>query len=94
MSSPPISEADMRNALGLASSSQRASRPAKDNSQRPKRYTLVELSVRAQSGGPAFRFEHRSDSISTLEARIEAEQAARQQGLVVWVLLDIRQICD
>ncbi len=52
---------------------------------------LVELSVRKNGGSP-FRFEHRSRSISTLTAQLEAEKAAREKGYEVWVVLDIRQV--
>jgi hypothetical protein len=52
------------------------------------------LSVRQKTGGPAFRFEYRSRSISTLTARLEAEKAVRQQGLEVWAVLDIHQTTE
>lgn len=87
----------MRAALGLDPTVTPVSAMAKDPAKRPKppkRYTLVELSVRKKSGGPTFRFEHRSDSISTLTAQLEAEKAARRQGLEVWVVLDIQQISE
>ncbi|WP_330872751.1 hypothetical protein [Pseudomonas sp. MMS21 TM103] len=80
----------MRRALGLDPA------PPKQAQSQPKpasSYTLVELSVR-KNGGPPFRFEHRSRSISTLAAQLEAEKAARAKGYEVWVLLDIRQISE
>ncbi|MDM8349332.1 hypothetical protein P8H27_10520 [Pseudomonas sp. sp1636] len=82
-------EGEMRRALGLDPI------PPKQQSQPkpPSSYTLVELSVR-KNGGPPFRFEHRSHSISTLAAQLEAEKAARAKGYEVWVLLDIRQITE
>lgn len=94
MSSNPISEAEMRDALGLGPAVVPASVAAKVKGKQPKRYTLVELSVRKKSGGAPFRFEHRSSSISTLTAQLEAEKAARDKGLDVWVVLDIRQISE
>ncbi|MET1080949.1 MAG: hypothetical protein ABWY06_23290 [Pseudomonas sp.] len=84
----------MRRALGLEPTKTPDTVKAKGKLKSPKRYTLVELSVRDKSGGPPFRFEHRSSSISTLTAQLEAEQAARKQGLDVWVVLDIRQISE
>lgn len=87
-----LSEAEMRRALGLDASP--ASVPLKQpKTKQPFRYTLVELSVR-KNGGPPFRFEHRSSSISTMVAQIEAEKAARNKGYEVWVLLDIRQFSE
>lgn len=102
MSAPQITEADMRAALGLAPTA-----PAKESKpvttanpvdkldKKPKRissHTLVILSVRKPSGGPPFRFEYKSSSISTLAAQLEAEKAVRKQGLDIWALLDIQQI--
>lgn len=89
MSSRQISETEMREALGLAPSA-----PPKKKPERPGFYTQVVLSVRKRSGGPAFTFEYRSRSVSTLAARLEAEQAVREQGLEVWAVLDIRQIAE
>lgn len=87
-----ISEAEMREALGLGPSAQQPAAAPQEKARRSTLYTLVELSVRQKSGGPAFRFEYRSRSISTLTARLEAEKAARQQGLDVWAVLEIRQV--
>ncbi|SFL54328.1 hypothetical protein [Azotobacter chroococcum] len=82
-------EAEMREALGLA-----PAKPApKRSGQRPS-YIQVELSVRKSSGGPAFRFEHRSRSLSTLEAQLEAEKIVRQKGWEVWAVLDVRQVSE
>jgi hypothetical protein len=50
----------------------------------------VVLSVRGDSG-PAFRFEHRSRSISRTEAILAAEKQAKAQGLRPWALLDVEQ---
>ncbi len=83
-----VSEADMRHAFGLDQKSQKQPAP---KSNPFSIYTLVELSVR-KNGGPPFRFEHRSRSISTLTAQLEAEKAARSKGYEVWVVLGIRQI--
>jgi hypothetical protein len=82
-----LSEDDVRQALGLIPA---APKKQKEKAPNPFTYTLVELSVR-KNGGPPFRFTHRSRSISRLTAQLEAEKAARAQGLEVWVLLDIRQ---
>ncbi|WP_422603751.1 hypothetical protein [Pseudomonas sp.] len=90
MTEKNLSEGEMRRALGLDPA------PPKQPQSQPKppaSYTLVELSVR-KNGGPPFRFEHRSRSISTLAAQLEAEKAARAKGYEVWVLLDIRQISE
>ena len=94
----------MRAALGLAPST--STKEAKETKEvravsadkpekKPKRvssHTLVILSVRKPSGGPPFRFEYKSSSISTLAAQLEAEKAVRKQGLDIWALLDIQQI--
>lgn len=94
----------MRAALGLAPSA--PAKEAKETKaapvdtlekpeKKPKRissHTLVVLSVRKPSGGPPFRFEYKSSSISTLAAQLEAEKAVRKQGLDIWALLDIQQI--
>nr|WP_273234459.1 MULTISPECIES: hypothetical protein [Pseudomonas] len=88
MSNLSLSEDDVRQALGLTPAAPKKQK--KEKSTNPFTYTLVELSVR-KNGGPPFRFEHRSRSISRLTAQLEAEKAARAQGLDVWVLLDIRQ---
>ena len=89
----------MRAALGLAPSSpEKEAKPvatATTVDKKPKRissHTLVILSVRKPSGGPPFRFEYKSSSISTLAAQLEAEKAVRKQGLDIWALLDIQQI--
>jgi hypothetical protein len=93
LSTKQISEAEMREALGLGPASPKASTP-QEKAKRAKVYTLVELSVRQKTGGPAFRFAYRSSSISTLTARLEAEKAVRQQGLEVWAVLDIHQTTE
>ena len=67
---------------------------AKEKARRSTVYTLLELNVRQKTGGPAFRFEYRSCSISPLTARLEAEKAVRQQGLEVWAVLDIQQVTE
>lgn len=82
----------MRRALGFDAAP--ATAPLKQpKTKQPSSYTLVELSVR-KNGGQPFRFEHRSSSISTLIAQMEAEKAARNKGYEVWVLLDIRQFSE
>lgn len=76
-------ERQMREALGIT--------PRKKNhtseASNPMRGYNVVLSVRA-AVGPAFRFEYRSRSLSKTEAILDAEKAARTQGLRPWVLLD------
>ena len=89
MNSQQITEAEMREALGLA-----PTKPAAENRKHPSSYILVELSVRKLSGGPAFRFEYKSRSLSTLEAKLEAEKAVRKKGLEVWAVLDVRQVSE
>lgn len=83
-----VSEAEMRHAFGLDEKPKKQPTP---KSHPFSIYTLVELSVR-MNGGPPFRYEHRSRSISTLTAQLEAEKAARSKGYEVWVVLDVRQI--
>jgi len=83
-----VSEAEMRRAFGLDQIHEK--QPAKKPNPFST-YTIVELSVR-ENGGKPFRFEHRSNSISTLTAQLEAEKAARKKGYEVWIVLDIRQV--
>ena len=88
MTDAKLTEVEMRRALGLDLA------PSKSQQPIPKQHstvTLAELSVRKNGGSP-FRFEHRSRSISTLAAQLEAEKAAREKGYEVWVVLDIRQV--
>lgn len=92
MPSNSFTEDEMRKALGLTPTSTDPKPKPAANPKQPVRYILVELSVRKQSGGLPFKFEHRSPSLSTLEARLEAEKAVRKQGLEVWAVLDIRQV--
>lgn len=90
MNSQQITEAEMREALGLA-----PAKPAPEKRKHhPSSYILVELSVRKLSGGPPFRFEYKSRSLSTLEAKLEAEKAVRKKGLEVWAVLDVRQVSE
>ena len=89
MSNAGLSEKEMRSALGLDRPIQAPPVPSQN---RPRRYTLVVLSVRKKAGGLPFRLEHQSSSISTLTAQMEAEQLARKQNLNVWAVLDIRQV--
>ena len=86
MTDTKLTEVEMRRALGLDSAPQKQPMPKQSST-----FTLVELSVRKNGGSP-FRFEHRSRSISTLTAQLEAEKAAREKGYEVWVVLDIRQV--
>lgn len=87
-----FTEDEMREALGLTQSSTTSQSKPTAKPKQPVRYILVELSVRKQSGGLPFKFEHKSPSLSTLEARLEAEKAVRKQGLEVWAVLDVRQV--
>ena len=89
MSNSALSEKEMRSALGLDRPVQA---PPVPSQKRPRRYTLVVLSVREKTGGLPFRLEHQSSSISTLTAQIEAEQLARKKNLDVWAVLDVRQV--
>lgn len=78
-----MNEAQMRIALGLESRSKAV----------PIAITpglTVLLSVREKWGGRVRRFVHKSNTLSSLQARIEAERVAREQGFIVWVLLDIQ----
>ena len=86
MTDSKLTEAEMRRALGLDSAPQKQPMPKPSST-----FTLVELRVRKHGGSP-FRFEHRSRSISTLAAKLEAEKAAREKGFEVWVVLDIQQV--
>ncbi|MCE0963389.1 hypothetical protein [Pseudomonas putida] len=90
MTNTTLSEAEMRQALGLDAAfiipTTKSVKPTPLSN-----YTLVELSVR-HNGSLPFRFEYRSRSISTLAAQLEAEKAARDQGYEVWVLLGIEQV--
>ena len=94
MSSDPISEIEMREALGLSGPTPVVRREARTRARPPTRYTLVTLSVRPRAGGKTFRLEYRSRSISTLEAHLEALQYARKEELMVQALLHIKQVDD
>ncbi len=86
-------EAEMRRALGLEVSETPAAQQ-RARRKHPVSYTLVELSVRRNGSGAPQKFVHRSSSIVRLVAQMEAEKAARKQGLEPWVVLDIRQVDD
>lgn len=77
-------ERQMREALGVAA---KRVKPALEASN-PMRGYLIILSVRGDEG-PAFRYEHRSRSLSRTEAILEAEKAARATGYRPWALLDV-----
>lgn len=86
-----LTEDEMRRALGLES----APKTVKEDIKKEKRvfpHTLVTYSVRKAAGGPTFRYEFKSRSISLDIAKLEAEKEIKKQGLVVWALLDIEQI--
>lgn len=83
-----LSETDMKEALGLVSA------PVKEKPSRARTYTLVELSVRKEMDDIPFCLEHRSDSISTLTAQLEAEKIARDNSLKVLSVINIRQISE
>ncbi len=86
-----LTENEMRRALGLEPDD----KPVKDEIKKEKRvfpHTLVTYSVRKADGGPTFKFEHKSRSISIDIAKLDAEKEIKQQGLVVWALLDVQQI--
>lgn len=92
MSSDPISETEMREALGLSNPTTTVKRGSRPQARPPTRYILVTLSARPRDGGKAFRLEYRSRSISRLEAQLEALKYARQEGLMVQALLHIKQV--
>lgn len=50
----------------------------------------VTLAVREGRLQPDQPFEHQSSSISRLQARIEAEQAARAQGYIIGYVVDYK----
>ena len=77
-------EREMREALGVAP---KRVKPQVEASN-PMRGYVVVLSVRGESG-PAFRYEHRSRSMSRTEAILDAEKSARKDGLRPWALLDV-----
>jgi len=80
-------ERQMREALGVAPKKSKTVREASN----PMRGYLIVLSVRGD-GGPAFRYEHRSRSLSRTEAILQAEKAARAEGLKPWALLDAIEV--
>lgn len=51
---------------------------------------VVALAVRTGRLKPDETFEHQSGSISKLQARIEAEQAARARGYIVGYVIDYK----
>ncbi|MEK1942508.1 MAG: hypothetical protein AAAB16_19235 [Pseudomonas sp.] len=86
-----LTENEMRRALGL----ELGVEPVKDDVKREKRvfpHTLVTYSVRKAEGGPTFKFEYKSRSISVDIAKLDAEKEIKSKGLVVWALLDVQQI--
>lgn len=87
MNTPDDLELLMREALGIAP---RPKRSLSDVSN-PVRGYLIVLSVRSQRG-PAFRYEHRSRSLSRTEAVLEAEKSARSSGYRPWALLDVIEV--
>ena len=48
-------------------------------------------SVREQWGGPTFKFDFKSDSMSVDIAKMEAEKAIRDKNLQVWFCLDVQR---
>lgn len=75
-----IIESSMRRALGLAPKAKAAAiTPG----------LQVTLIVRPRNGGQARRFYFTSSSISRLQAQIEAEKAARTEGLTPWAVISI-----
>jgi hypothetical protein len=86
-----LTEIEMRRALGLEPDD----KAVKDEIKKEKRvfpHTLITYSVRRADGGPTFKFEHKSRSISVDIAKLEAEKEIKRKGLVVWALLDVEQI--
>lgn len=75
-----MNESSMRRALGMSPKAKPiAIHPGVD----------VVLSVMPNDGGQLRRFRFHCNTISTLQARIEAEKAARAQGFIPWVVLSI-----
>jgi hypothetical protein len=87
-----LTEEEMRHALGL---NREVASPVKEDVIKGKRvfpHILVTYSVRKAEGGPAFKYEFKSRSISMDVAKIEAEKEIKRQGLLVWALLDIQDV--
>jgi hypothetical protein len=87
MNSSDDLERQMREALGVAPKKVKSSIDASN----PMRGYLIILSVRGD-GGPAFRYEHSSRSMSRTEAILEAEKAARTAGYKPWALIDVNEV--
>lgn len=87
-----LTEEEMREALGLNPG---VASPVKEDVSKEKRvfpHILVTYSVRKAEGGPAFKYQYKSRSISMDVAKIEAEKEIKGKGLVVWALLDIEDV--
>lgn len=82
-----MNESDMKKALGLDRSA--SFKKAKGAALTPG--LTVILSVREPYGGPLQRFGFVSNTLSRLQAQIDAEKAARAQGFTVWAVIDIYQ---
>lgn len=65
---------------------QRLAAPPKVKKLAP--HIFLKYSVRKKGGGPVFAFEFKSYSISSFQAKMDAEKEIRKQGLDVWALLD------
>ena len=80
---------EMREALGLPP----VLAPIKDKLECiPSPRVRVVLSVRKVRGGIPRRFEHVSNTLSLLEAEIEASRAAREAGLFIWGVIEVVRV--
>lgn len=78
-------ELEMRSALGL-----QRYKKAKEASYSAQKWKVV-LSVRKKKhgapSGVVFRFEHTASCLGIFDAEMQAREAARKSGLVVWAVL-------
>jgi len=84
-----ISEYEMSRALfGRPPAKQLSARQLVDLQERPA--ITVALAVR-RDGGTVKRFEKKVQTLSRLEAEIEAKKAARAEGWTVWCVLEVSE---
>lgn len=69
---------------------ERRIRRPKPSASRPLRGLTVTLAVSRPGFVSTYRWEHQSDTISRLQAKMEAESAARAEGWEVRYVYDIR----
>ncbi|MCE8004724.1 hypothetical protein [Billgrantia ethanolica] len=88
----PIGKASGHKGRGKKKSSARAG-AAEQSAQSYKTGHLVRLAVRTRKLETDTVFEHRSTSISKLEAQLEAEKAAKQAGYpIIGYVIDIQRL--